>query len=908
MEVLERQLHAIDSMANVRGRQHQTANVWIYHSPKNGKRFALEGNKRFFACILYEADVSVSWYSPETAEIAVTCGSETASIQYDVEVRYVDGRTEWVKFVSDSSSKRRSNKRISSGTLCTCITSRKDGVYLIVSEEEMAGRALEFDNWLLLCSAMTRTMYYSQHVEASVLAKAFVKIDKISLNALLQLDEVDAGLMLSVIAHGLRTGMLYCDISERLLTRTSEIFIYERASLSIKNLHSKLTPPVVSPPAYGNIATARSSGFDDPEKWPAPDASVLSQSEKDRYFKRKNAISMRLAGSDAATVTKKYGLSDREQRRLIERCKTSSTSGGIVGFYACMPGYRTAGYERTKPLTQRFLSDKGGCSGALEMLFRKHPLIQRRIVALYLKEEIKGHVHEVKISKRAIWKDFKKEVRALGYSDFDWPFNTSSQGYVSICSYLKSLHQTNYKAAASARYGVEAARRTAIGTGKVPLITARRPCSIMQLDYQLIDAASIIVIKNRYDVEIEVKVNRWYFGLMGDEHNALITGVFIGYESNPTSDCALKIIDSSLRPQVYDEDDPRIAYIVDGKILPNELIPALTHQCFSVLRVDNAWANAARNTVNTIIDVVGCALNFGAPRAWWARPIIERIIKGLTNKGLQRLPSSHGTGPGDPLKDNPAEKASVFRIEIEELTGIISKCVRKHNENLSSGRESSSPLQVMRAALTHDRSGFIPQLLPRMAVEDKRLLTYVQECKVYARPNQGIRPRVKWDECCYTSTILSMRDDLIGSTLILYSNLDDIRDVVATVKETGEDIGPLIPEARWRHRAVSVRFRKLINRHGAARRSASDVDDPLTDWGKEKSAELSEKASASKRAKRKLAVSAAEAVMLVTELERNALSEASPAPEELIDTTKRKAGNVFGEVDVSSLFTVVRTR
>jgi hypothetical protein len=617
---------------------------------------------------------------------------------------------------------------------------------------------------------------------------------------------------------------------------------------------------------------------------------------------------MRLAGHDALAVTEKYGVSDREQRRVIERCKEPSTTGGIVGFYACIPGFRTKGYERTKPLAQALISEKKGCSGALGMIFRRHSSIQTRIDDLYLKKRIKGHTHELRISKKNIWRDFKKQLIALGYSDLDWPFNTRDQGYVSICSYLKTLHQTNYRAATLSRSGEDAWRRTAIGTGEIPLISARRPYSIMQLDYQLVDADSIIVIKNRYDVEIEVRVKRWYYGLMGDEYDGLITGVFIGYETTPTADCALKIIDSSLRPTVYDDDDPRIAYIVDGRILPNELIPELTHQCFSVLRVDNAWANAARNTVNTIVDVVGCAVNFGAPRSWWARSIVERINRDLTNRGLQRLPSSHGTGPDDPMKDNPAAKAAVFRITIEELTGVISGGVRAHNEDPSSGRESSSPLEVIRAALVHDRSGFINQPLPRKTVEDKRVLTYVQECTVYGKRKEGIRPRVKWDECVYTNTTLSMRDDLIGSKLILYSNLDDIRDVVATVKDTGEDIGALVPEARWRHRPVTVRQRKLINQHGAAKRNRSVVNDAFTGWQEEKSEEMANKASKSRQAKRKLSVSATEAVMLGTRSEIDESPIAPPVECEPTSVAKQEAPTGFGKVDLSSLFTVVRTR
>lgn len=907
VEVLQRQLAKIDSMAAVRGREHQTSNVWIYHSPKNGMRFAVEGDAVYFACVLYEADKSVLWYSPESAEFIAAYKGDVVTIRYDIKVHYNDGRVEWVKCVGKANSNKGSPGQIPSGALCKPVDSDKEGTFLVIDKEELSKRTIEFDNWLVLCSAMTRAMHYARHIETATLINVLSDNRSLSLKTLLDTGDTDPGMTLASIAYGIQTGVLYCELSKKLLTHASEISLIDRIGiLSAEN--AKRNQSGGNPLGrHASDMAISSTGFDDPNTWPEPDITNFTAMKRTKYLTRRNAILAYLDRATGVHMQSHGGLSVREKRRLVERCKTPSSSGGIIGFYACIPGYRVKGYVRREPVAHAPTPEKGGCSGALEQIFQRHPLVKMHIDDLYLKREIKGYIHETKITKRGIWKAFKQKLRGLGYTDYDWPFNTRHQGYVSLCSYLKRVHQNNYKTAALARYGIDAARRTAIGSGEIPLIAARRPYSIMQLDYQLVDADSIIVISNRFGDEIEVRVARWYYGLMGDEHNGLITGVYIGFETTPTSDCALKIIDSSLRPVQYDEDDPRIAYIVDGKILPNELLPGLTHQCFNVLRVDNAWANAARQTVNEIIDIVGCSINFGPPRSWWSRPVIERIFRDLTNRGLQQLPSSHGTGPKDPMKDKPAEKAKVFRIVISELTGIISAAVRHHNESVSSGREYSSPLQAMKAALTHDKSGFIRQLLPKKAVDNKRLFSYVKECTVYANQKAGVRPCVKWDDCRYTNQTLSMRDDLINSTLILYANPDDIRDVVATVKETGEDIGKMIPEARWRHQPVSVRFRKLINRSGSAKRAASEVDGPLSVWREEKSAELGQRAKASSASKRKLNVRAEEGAMLVDSGNYHVV-ETREEPDKVIERPTTYSESVFGEVNLFDLPTLIRTK
>jgi putative transposase len=887
IDVLERQLAAIDSMAAVKGRRSKTSNIWIYHSPKNRKRFAVEGDAVFFASMLYEGDPAVSWYLPEKTRLLVSRSGEVSEIEYNIEVQYVDGRTEWVRVVNEKSSTRKRRLPIEVKTAFTSVSQQRQGDYLTVTRDSLQRKANQMDNWLLLSAASTRAASLPRHTEATLIDQILPTSHGVPIKRILQAKGGDPAILLAAIADGLRLGTLQCSSQSELITYSS--VIYRATSSSIK-------PEATALRSESEQTESGSASGLNPESWPVPDVSMLDPSIREQFYTRRNAILMRLAGCDALAVFRSLGISGREQRRLLSRCKTATVTGGVVGFYACIPGKRIKEYERTEPITH-VEGEKGGCAGALDYLFRKHPMLQKYVDDLYLKRPIKGYVHEPKITVQRIKELFIKELRTLGYTDTHWPLNTSSRGYVSLCHYVKSLHTDHYIRAAQARYGSDSARRAKIGTEETVLIQARRPYSIMQLDYQLIDAASVIVIVNRFGVEIDVRVPRWYYGLMGDEQNGLITGVFIGFETSPTSDCALKVIDSALRPQIYSEDDPRIAYIVDGKILPNEIIPSLEHQCFSALRVDNGWANAARATVNTIIDVVGCAVNFGPPRAWWSRNVIERVFGDLTRRGLQRLPSSYGSGPKDPLKDEPARKASEFRILASELVGIISGAVKHHNIDKSSGREYSSPLQAISAAIKHERSGFISQPIPLSVQQDRRLLTYVVECTVAGNPKAGIRPHVKWDECIYRNERLAQRDDLIGSKIIFYCDLDDIRNVVATLKETGEDFGAMIPERRWAIQAVSVRFRKLINRHGKAAKNAQEIVSPVELWAQEKAAGLHARKQ-SKRRKTRANGATPQEIAALAAMPQEKKPSASSLPA-ITDKVHRRRFGAVTELDLS---------
>lgn len=607
----------------------------------------------------------------------------------------------------------------------------------------------------------------------------------------------------------------------------------------------------------------------DSSLWPTPDISHLDRTQANEFHAKKEAVEMYLADYSFKDIKARCGYSENEIRRFLRRCITSDGGGSIYGFYALLPRFRVKVYTRSAPVLHFASADKGGCAGALSQLLEAHPDVVQELQDLFFRKAGAKEVQEARISFAGVHNDFIKLLRKKGFCESEWPFNTKTYGYVSIRNYCKNLWEQRAQYGMSSRAGDDAARRHGVGEGKAPLIPLIRPYSYVQLDFHKIDAASIIVFKNSFDEEIEVPVSRWHIGLLAEERSKAILGCYVSLEMTPSGDCVLETVESALIPETLEATDPRCSLVSDGKIVINQLIPELGFQGFSALKIDNAWSNASTEVVNKIIDTVGCAVNFGPVKAWWRRSLIEGIFGELTRHGLQRMPSTYGSGPADSRKSNPNEKAIKFRILISELISIIAAEVRRHNELWTEGLQGSSPLSAIKSAMAHPATGFLQTRLPVRTQRSLNLMTHEVECTVRGNIKKNIRPYFKVDRSTHTNELLSRSYHLVGKKIIVHINRRDVRDVHAIVKETGEHLGAMLVERRWRQTKCSWRARKMINRCTLSRRLTDESSDAVATWGKNKKKELFEQRSRANRKTRSKSSSVALAVARILKEDGN---------------------------------------
>lgn len=591
------------------------------------------------------------------------------------------------------------------------------------------------------------------------------------------------------------------------------------------------------------------AAFADLSQWPAPDEEVLNEEILRIYRTRKLAVAMYADGVAHEQITAATAIPRQKIFYLVGRCMAGGEDGTIAGFRALVPWKRLRGYERRAPVVHELGEGSGGCAGALSQLFARFPEVELHIRNRFLGTGERS-VRVVRISYAELHGEFLDQLRSLGFTSEDWPFSTKNCGYKSLRQFCIGLLSENATRWFSARSGEEAARRHGVGSGRRSLFPQLRGYGACQLDFHKVDAASVLILETEDGGRLPVPLARWHIGFLIEERWNLVLGAFVALEGNPSGDSVLEVVESAIRPPAEESDAATCPLTVDGKVFPIQIMPEIAFQGFGVLKMDNAWSNAATEVVDNIIRTLGCAINFGPVKAWWRRHPVERIFGKLSERGLKRLPSTFGSGPKDTRRNKPVEQAVKFEITIRDLIDVIYACIREHNEEGNEGNNFSSPIGALQHGLNRSDSGVFLQPLPIPAQQDLKLLSHVEVVKVCGSRKNNIRPHVTLGRWKYTNAALANAYDLIDWQLIVYCDRRDVQVANATVLETGEQLGALQAPANKQGHHISWRNRALMNQAGLSQRLHENSTSVAARWCDGKADELRARSKRARNAKR----------------------------------------------------------
>lgn len=199
--------------AGLDSRGSKLQNVWVFESPKNKKRFILNGDAKFMHCVLLEGNTDIEGYNPDPESISVSIQGKESQINISLHIYYKDGRDEiWRLNDSDESRGDMASSQL--------ISLRSTGLipdnFKDVSSRTLQGKEILFDNWLTLCSLMSRARNYFAHKEFEYLQDRFRRNELMTVRSLLEIPDVDIGLMQALIAKGLQSGTLFTDLETKL--------------------------------------------------------------------------------------------------------------------------------------------------------------------------------------------------------------------------------------------------------------------------------------------------------------------------------------------------------------------------------------------------------------------------------------------------------------------------------------------------------------------------------------------------------------------------------------------------------------------------------------------------------------------------------------------------------------------
>lgn len=557
------------------------------------------------------------------------------------------------------------------------------------------------------------------------------------------------------------------------------------------------------------------------KEWTTVLTENMEPTLKKIFENRKLAIDMYLNGNSIEDISNATNLSRSEPTRLLERCIKLDECGRPYGYTALIPYKRQNKYTRKQDINNSNSNSKG-LAGAFTCLLETYPELDDFIKSTYFAK--KNSPKEKNITPIILHEKFLKECIKVGVKEIDYPFTTNDLAQRSLYRYLKALEEEKSNLSIF-RYSDNAIQKFhSVGTGQKMSMPVTRPFAQVQLDGHKIDCIMTVKIKTiEGDYEL-LPISRMWLLTVIDVATRTIIGYYITLNTEYDRFDVLKCIKNSIRPK------EKIKFTIDGFRYPDNegfhslAIPSARWTLFDEIMLDNAMAHLAKDVVGKITEYLKCSLNFGPVATPERRGLIERFFETLETRGYHRLVSTTGTGINDPKRKNAEKDAIKYEILYSDIIELTEVLIAQYNNMPHESLNGFSPLQIMKQRIER---GLVPRFLPEKYREDFSILSFISTRKVRGTIESGRRPYISYLNVEYRSDILSKAFSLIGRTLLLKINPEDLRFIEAYY-EDGTEFGMLTATGKWANTKHSLKDRLRINQYIKAKKiKLTQFDDPI---------------------------------------------------------------------------------
>jgi len=229
-----------------------------------------------------------------------------------------------------------------------------------------------------------------------------------------------------------------------------------------------------------------------------------------------------------------------------------------------------------------------------------------------------------------------------------------------------------------------------------------------------------------------------------------------------------------------------------------------------LLCMDNAMAHLSARLEDVLIDKLNLAVHLGPSGIPEDRPYVERCFRSLTNAGMQRLPSTTGSGPRDPRRRDAEAQALRNGITDQHAQELVSIVVGQYNATVHSSL-GCSPLDYLRSYYASHVD--LVRTVPSARRPAWTLCEIRKQVQVQGGGNSGKRPYIQYLKAHYRSDHLTAQAHLLANKkLRLVINPRNLLTVEAYLPKEGAWFGELKATGRWGLSAHSLQDRRLFNR------------------------------------------------------------------------------------------------
>jgi putative transposase len=546
--------------------------------------------------------------------------------------------------------------------------------------------------------------------------------------------------------------------------------------------------------------------------WPTVDTSALSGKVRAIFSNRRRAIELYAAGATTREIKKQTGIDAHPLYHFLGRCLEEGDDGLILGFRGLIRYKHVGTYRRVAKIRAVDVKSGSGLVGAFILLMERYPTL-----VTWLREQIRDHavvLHQINTDGRlrtrlqglgVLHQRFLQQCRSLGITAADYPLNTEHTGIRSLCTYVKAEMLRNFGAAAHA---AGARHLKGLPSEDAAVRTdALRPYQVVEFDGHRLDVRLKIVIRDPLGFEQEFEIERIWLLVILDVRTRAVLGYHLVLEREYSRYDVIKTIERALtphRPRTFTLS--QLGYGPGG--FPSGKLPELAYATWQWIRLDNAKANLAHDTLTALCEFVGCFADACPPHHPDDRPYIERFFGTVASTLSSRLPGYTGSSPQD-LRRQLADPKGNLRlfVSLDELEELMEVSLAAYNATPHAGLNGRSPLEAMEYLVRG--KGAMLDWLPEGKRRTLCLMQTAHRCRVRGYLDQGVRPHINLFQVRYTSAVLAASGTLLGKDLRVYYNHDDLRSVRAFLPD-GTELGILKAQGAWGEVGHGLKLRREI--------------------------------------------------------------------------------------------------
>jgi len=513
--------------------------------------------------------------------------------------------------------------------------------------------------------------------------------------------------------------------------------------------------------------------------WPEIDSDQLKPAAKARYIRIRKAVTHVVRDhTTISAAAREAGIDRSELDRALERCLELSFDGQIEGWRALIP------YRRLKPY-KRHPETKCGTAGLLRALLDKFPTINDELWDGY--------------QQGKSFKELQEQLLNVLLPKVNWPrhlypYNTVTKAREALRQYLQRI-EVEKRAAGWEEQDFSEERRTTL-----------RPFERVELDAHRCDAHFVIHIDGPEGLSRTVVLERIWLLALIDVGSRAVLGYALSLNRQCNISDVLEAIHTAIVPQPARVlTIPGLAY-KPGAGFPNQLIPACAWQLFDLIALDNAMAHRSPRLHDILNQRIQCAVKLNRAGTPNDNTYVERFFGTLTAHGLKRSPSTTGSGPDDPRRNDPEGQAEYYEFTLSDAEELLDVLIANYNAEGHRGIHTT-PLDYLR---TYFRE--TPALIRHVPPSQRTSWTLQElwvEVTIRGNVKEGERPYIQYLDARYRSDLLGCSPEFIGQKLLLLINVTDLRTVKAFLPD-GRAFGELKVEGRWSLTKHSLKTRRLV--------------------------------------------------------------------------------------------------